>query len=361
MDAASNTDIRISRVGALAVIELTRTKALNALTVDMRAQMAQAIPNFILDPEVYALAIRSDSERAFCAGADVREICQLWERSQQAARQAFAAEYGLNWTMECFTKPTVSLMSGLVMGSGVGISAFGTHRVAGDGYQFAMPETAIGLFPDVGVAHVLARMPDEIGLYLGLTGRRIKAADAFALGLVTHCIPSSRFEQIVSDLSDVQPVDPLLDALHEDPGVGELATVKEDIARCFSAATMEDIVDALNATQGVNRQWALDVLAELEKKSPLSLKVTLKHLRGARSLTIRETLKVDYRLACSFLEGHDFHEGVRAALVDKDGAPRWQPATLAEVDDTMVGRCFEGRPGDELELLERLQMQGAHR
>ena len=187
------------------------------------------------------------ASKAFSAGGDVRELVRWGREDRARAQRAFAEEYALNWLHECFSKPTISLIDGPVMGSGVGITLYGTHRVAGEGYRFAMPETAIGLFPDVGTAWTLSRLPDAIGMYLGLTGRSIGRADAYALGLLTHCIPAARFEEIKAALIDTWPVDPLLDERHVDPGPGELAPYAEHIARCFSAPTVEEIVDAAAA------------------------------------------------------------------------------------------------------------------
>lgn len=352
-------EIRIAVEGAAALITLDRPRALNALNTAMREQLAQAFPRFARDPQVYCVVVRSASEKAFCAGGDVRELT-AWAREDMAkARKALADEYSLNWLHECFSKPTISLIDGAVMGSGVGISLFGTHRVAGERYKFAMPETAIGLFPDVGVAHALARMPDGIGIYLGLTGRVIGRADALALGLATHCIPAAAFAQVTAALVDADPVDPLLDALHVDPGPGEIEPRRGVIARCFSAATVGEILSRLEMVGGSDREWALEVARELRTRSPLSLAVTLRHLQQARRATLRETLQVDYRLACRFLGDHDFQEGVRAVLVDKDGAPRWLPASIEEVSPAMVDAYFAVMDAGELALRTRSEMQEA--
>jgi enoyl-CoA hydratase len=245
------------------------------------------------------------------------------------------------------------------MGSGVGITLYGTHRVAGERYKFAMPECAIGLFPDVGVAYTLARLPDAIGMYLGLTGRSIGPADAYALGLVTHCIPAARYEEIKTALAETWPVDPLLDERHLDPGPRELAPYTGVIARCFSAGSVEEILARLAAVDGAERGFAEGVIADLKARSPLSLKVTHRHIRDARALDLRQTLMVDYRLACRFLEGHDFYEGVRAALIDKDGKPGWQPQRLEEVTPAMVEDYFASMGSGELALPTRQEMQAA--
>ncbi len=284
-----------------------------------------------------------------------------WGREDRArARRAFKDEYALNWLHECFSKPTISLIDGPVMGSGVGISLFGTHRVAGEKYRFAMPETAIGLFPDVGAAWPLSRMPDNIGMYLGLTGRSIGPADAYALGLLTHCIPAARFEEIKAALADTWPVDTVLD---DHAGRSRARASSRRTRRTSPTASrrrrVEEIVARLGVVGGKARDWAEGVIADLDARSPISLKVTHRHIRDARALDLRQTLSVDYRLACRFLDGHDFYEGVRAALIDKDGKPKWQPARLEDVTPAMVEDYFVPMGADELALPTRPEMQAA--
>jgi enoyl-CoA hydratase len=350
-------DLDAAIEGAAGVITLDRPRALNALTSAMRARIGAAFAAWARDPQVYAAVIVSATDRAFCAGGDVREMVECGRRSLDEARRMMAAEYALNWQLDCFTKPTVSLMDGAVMGSGVGITLYGTHRVAGPRYRFAMPETAIGLFPDDGVSWVLARLPDEVGMYLALTGRSVGPADAYALGLVTHCISAEQFAEIRAVIRDADPVDPVLDTRHEEPGPGELDGLRPAIARCFGGESVEAIMAALEAERGAERDWAQAVLGDLERRSPTSLKVTYRHVRAAKGLDLAATLAQDYRLACRFLEGHDFYEGVRAALVDRDHTPRWQPARLSEVSDAMVGAYFASLAEAELKLITRTEMQ----
>ena len=352
-------EVLIEPKGSCAFITLNRPRALNALSTAMRAKLADAFPRFARDPQIYCVVVQSASEKAFCAGGDVREIVRWGQDDREQARQSFKDEYALNWLHECFSKPTISLINGAVMGSGVGITLFGTHRVAGERYRFAMPETAIGLFPDVGSAWPLSRLPHNIGLYLGLTGRAIGAADAYSLGLATHCIPSLRFEEIKAALADTWPVDTVLDERHVDPGPGELAPVTSIIADCFSAPTVEGIISRLDGVAGAQRDWAQAVVADLKSRSPTSLKVTHRHILAARALDLRETLIVDYRLACRCLDGPDFYEGVRAVLVDKDGHPKWAPAALEAVTPTMVEGYFLPMGAGELALPTRAEMQAA--
>lgn len=346
---------------AAGLVTLDRPEALNALDTAMRAAMAAAFPPWARDPQIYAVVISSANDRAFCAGGDVREMAE-WGRTRRAdAIASLAAEYALNWQLECFMKPTVSLIDGVVVGSGVGISLYGTHRVAGERYRFAMPETGIGLFPDVGVAWAFARLPDEIGMYLGLTGRSLGRADAYRLGLATHCVPAARFEEIRAGLADADPVDDLLDARHEDPGPGALEPWRKVIARCFAADSVEDILARLEAETGTAGAWARDVIGELATRSPTSLKITHRHIRTARTLDLRATLAQDFRLGCRCLEGHDFYEGVRAQLIDRDRAPKWQPSTLAEVGDATVDGYFASLGAAEIELPSRAEMQSVGR
>jgi enoyl-CoA hydratase len=251
------------------------------------------------------------------------------------------------------------LIDGICMGSGAGLTSFNTHRVAGENYKWAMPETAIGLFPDVGVAHVLARMPWPIGLYLGLTGRSVGRADAHWLGLATHCISSAHHAMILEALSEAEPIDPLLDDLHEDQGPGPLQNEAPLIRDFFSGSSIDQIVETLQRAEGAAKVWAEATLAALLKRSPVSLAITDRHIRSARDLDLRQTLIQDYRLAWRCLEAPDFTEGVRAALIDKDNRPKWSPSSLESVRAEMVQSYFAPLGSDDLQLLSREEMQVA--
>ncbi|MFA5950511.1 MAG: enoyl-CoA hydratase/isomerase family protein [Hyphomicrobium sp.] len=333
-------DLLVENTGALLLVTLNRPRALNALTAGMRTRLAEALWAAARDAQIYAVVMQSASERAFSAGSDVREVILAAREDKSRASKFFADEYALNWQCECFSKPTVPLIDGMVMGGGVGITLYGTHRVAGEGYRFAMPETLIGLFPDVGVCHAFARMPGHMGQYLGLTGRTIGRADAYALGLVTHCIGAEHFATIKTELSEAWPVDTILDRLHVEPEAGELAALAGTIETCFSADSVEEILERLGAVQGAAQPWAQEVIADLGRRSPLSLKITQRHVREAAARDLRQTLMIDGRLAARVLDDHDFYEGVRAALIDKDHSPRWRPETLSDVTDAMLDAYF---------------------
>lgn len=351
--------VRFERQGALMRIVLDRPKALNAFDDDMRAAIAAEIPRIARNPDVYIVALTSQSPRAFCAGGDVRAIVAALANDKAKARGYFAAEYYLDWLLDCFSKPSVSFINGICMGSGAGLTSYNTHRVAGENYSFAMPETAIGLFPDVGVGHVLARMPWPVGLYLGLTGRSIGRADAHWLGLATHCIDSVHFEAIQAQLADVQPVDPLLDGLHREQGKGEVEQELGLIHEYFSAETLPAILAGLASAKGTAAGWAANTLAELRKRSPISLALTDRHIRSCQSLDLRETLIQDHRIAWRCLDAADFTEGVRAALIDKDNAPRWSTARVEDVLPSEIDAYFSSLEADDLRLPTREEMQEA--
>lgn len=350
--------------GALAELTLNRPRALNALNDAMRAAVLAALPGLAGDSETYAMAIRSNSARAFCAGGDVRELTEMARRDPKLAARSLGQEYFMNWSLECFTKPTVSLIDGMVMGSGVGLMLYGTHRVAGAGFTFAMPETAIGLFPDVGVCTALSKMPGHMGRYIGLTGRSIGRTAAYRLGIVTHCVDAGQFEEITAGLADADPVDPILDGLHRDPeadaiddGLAGRDALIEDV---FAGASVADIMAALArraGSGGADAAWCEEVLGDLRKRAPLSLLVTLRHLDACRSWGLRDVLIGDYRLAVRFLAGADLHEGVRAVLIDKDGQPKWRHAAIEDVKSEEIDQYFTTLGDDELTLPEREEMQ----
>lgn len=351
--------ILLEKVGALQKITLARANVLNAFNDEMCRTISAEIPRVARNADVYIVAMLSASPKAFCAGGDVLALTDEARRDLQSAKGYLRNEYALNWLLECFSKPTVSLVNGICMGSGAGITAYNTHRVAGEGFKWAMPETKIGFFPDVGVASVLARLRWPIGLYLGLTGRTIGREDAQWLGLATHCIGSSRFGEIMAKLSDAEPVDPLLDGLNEIQPAGPLQKDLGLIEEHFSGVSLSEIIRSLTEAETAGSQWAQATLAGLRRCSPISLAIGDRHIRNARSLDIRQTLIEDYRLASRCLENHDLGEGVRALLRDKDGQPKWTPEKIEDVSPETVEAYFAPLEDQELELPTRSEMQEA--
>ena len=350
MDAVKN-EIVAEAQGRAVLIRLNRPQALNALTPEMIRSLSALYKRYAKDPHIYGFIMEAEG-RAFCAGGDIRSIRELIARGDLAAAdRLYAEEYRHDWLVQCLKKPHVALINGAVMGGGAGICIYGTHRVAGEGFAFAMPETGIGFFPDIGGSWFLPRMPGETGMFLGLTGQVCGRADAYYAGVATHCIPAARFAAVKAAMKDGEPVDAILDALHEHPGDSFLEKHREPIGRIFSAGSVEEIVKRLEGERGTWRDWSEETLAALEKKSPVSLKVAFEQIRrGKAYASLKEALTVEYRLATRLLRRADFSEGIRAAIVDKDHAPRWEPALLEEVSGVYVQSLFRDLPEGDLAL-----------
>ncbi len=349
----------MSRRGAAAIATFARKDRRNAITPAMQQALLAWYPSLARDPGVYAVILRSTLDGVFSVGGDVREILDLAATDVTKARTALAEELRLYWLAECFSKPTVSLIDGVVMGSGVGVTFYGTHRIAGENYSFRMPETAIGYVPDCGLSFAFSRMPHAIGLYLGLTGAAVGPADALALGLVTHCIPRTDFPAIEAALADADPVDPVLDQRHRDPGPSTLLADAPRIARYFSGPRLAAILAHLERPETEDRAWAAETLATLRGHSPLALCMTDRAIRNAADLDIRQTLIQDYRLAHRLVVSADFREGVRARLIDKDQKPRWRHAMVEDVPADDVEAFFAPLGPDEMALPSRTEMQAA--
>ena len=314
------------------------------MVLALRAQLDQ----WAGDPAITRVVIQAAGERAFSAGGDIRALTDLGRAGKHAEMlQFWRDEYPLNAAIKNFRKPYVALIDGIVMGGGVGVSVHGSHRVAGDRFQFAMPEVGIGFFPDVGATWFLPRMPGELGAYCGLTGERFDAADAVAAGIATHRIPSARFPALLEGLAGTVPVDAVLAAFAEPAGEGKIAARRATIDRIFAGNSVEDILAALDRE---GDDWAQKTAATMRMKSPLSLKLALAQVRRGKQWDFDTCMRAEFRIVSRIIEGHDFYEGVRAVIVDKDNAPVWRPATLAEVRDADVERHFAPRPGDELVL-----------
>lgn len=348
-DVPDTAPILFEVQGPLGVITLNRPKALNALNLAMIRQMGPQLAAWADDPVIAAVVIEGAGDRAFCAGGDVRAVYE----SGLAARQSGAAltgmpadffreEYILNHQIHTFPKPYIAIVDGIAMGGGVGLSIHGTYRVVTDRLMLAMPETGIGLFPDVGGGWFLNRYPGALGTYFGLTGARGGAAEAIMTGYATHHVPSDRVADLqqalaAGDVSTPHSIGAILDRFHTDPDPSDLANHRDVIDRCFSADRVEDILTRLAAEPG---RFAAETAAMLARHSPTSLKVTLAHLRRSVGLSYRDVVTLEYRLSQACMAGHDFYEGIRAVLVDKDRTPKWQPSELAAVDDALVERHF---------------------
>lgn len=341
--------LSLEKVGRCGLVTLDRPEARNALSRVMLEAIDTHYGRWAVDPDVYGVVIESADPRSFCSGGDLKELYAHWQRGAfEAMAEYYAGEYRRIWALDRFSKPTVSLLDGAVMGGGLGISLYGTHRVAAEGLRLAMPEVSIGFFPDIGGTWFLSRLPSHIGAYLALTGRAIGAADAFALNLVSHCVPAERFGEIRAAMIDSDPIDTVLAALHRDPGPGELAPFAPTIDAVFSAPSVAEVLSRLDNLQGEHADWAAATAQDIRLHAPTSLKVAFRQMQVGRSLDLAGALRLEYRLARRFLSGHDFFEGIRARVIDRNRRPDWQPAVLAQVDDAMVDGWFSDRTGPDL-------------
>jgi enoyl-CoA hydratase len=345
-------DIEFERRGAAGVVTLNRPQALNAVTHDMVRALRHSLEEWADDPGITRVVIMAAGGRAFSAGGDIRALTDLGRAGKiDEAVQFWRDEYPLNAYIKNYRKPYVALIDGIVMGGGVGISIHGSHRVAGDRFQFAMPEVGIGFFPDVGATWFLPRMPGELGTYCALTGERFNAADACASGVATHRVPTARFPDLLEGLYGSVSVDAVLAAFAEPAEEGPIAARRVAIDRRFAGDSVQKILTALDNETGEHAEWARKTAAAIRTKSPLSLKLALAQVRRGKGWDFETCMQAEFRIVSRVIRGHDFYEGVRAVIVDKDNTPRWQPARLNDVPASEVERYFaplEG--GDSLVL-----------
>jgi enoyl-CoA hydratase len=348
-------DVLASVTGGLARITLNRPEALHALTTHMCRNMAQALLTWRDDDSVRAVMIdHAEGTRGFCAGGDIRVLAESAKTDARDARDFFFTEYRLNHLLFTYPKPVIAIMDGVTMGGGVGISMPARFRIATERTTYAMPETGIGLFPDVGGGWYLPRKPGQVGMWLALTGARLKAADCIAAGIATHYVPSEILGAAKAQIAGASQTDNPeralqsgLDALDERPGAPkELTSENRDrIDRIFALDSVEAINAALEAD---GSDWSKAQLATLATKSPQTLKVSFRQLReGACMASFADEMRQEYAIACRVVARPDFTEGVRALIIDKDNAPKWDPPKLAGVTDTMLDDILAPMPPGE--------------
>ena len=340
----SDPEILFERRGTAGLVTLNRPQALNAVTHAMVRSLSHWLEAWARDAAVTRIVITASGHRAFSAGGDIRILHDLGRAGrQQEALPFWRDEYRLNALIKDYPKPYVALIDGIVMGGGVGVSIHGSHRVAGDRFVFAMPEVGIGFVPDVGATFVLPRMPGEIGLYCALTGDRLGIADAVNTGLVTHYVASPHFGDLLEALCGADAVDAVLARFAAAPGQGKILARRAMIGRLFAGDRVEAILARLDhdaRVAGPDGEWAKATAAAINTKSPTSLKIALAQMRRGKSWGFAQCMKAEFRIVSRIVYGHDFYEGVRAVIIDKDNRPRWRPATLAEVDAAEVERYF---------------------
>src|SRR5947209_4866030 len=350
----STDDILFGLAGGVATVPLNRPQALNAFTLGMYRPFDPMLPQRADDPNLHAVLIEGADGPAFCAGGDIRAIYEAGRgisADSALTSDFFREEYQLIRRIHRYPKPYIAIIDGITMGGGAGVSVNGAYRIATERTIFAMPETGIGLFPDVGATRFLNLCPGHVGRYLGLTGVRLGPSDALYCGFATHFVPRERVPALIAALTGSGGVEETLAGFAADPGPAPIRARQPAIDRCFAGDTVEAILDALQreATEGgADAEWAAETRAGLLTKSPTSLKITLRQLITGREFAIEEALALEYRLTQHVMAGHDFYEGVRAVLVDKDQQPRWDPPTLAGVDEATVDSYFA--PLGEAEL-----------
>ncbi|MDD9909773.1 MAG: enoyl-CoA hydratase/isomerase family protein [Ahrensia sp.] len=344
--------IHFEQRGRAGVITLDRPEALNAVTDGMVRAIDARLDDWERDDSVRRIVIHASPGRAFSAGGDIRH---LYESGMAGDPDFgfFAREYALNARIHHFPKPYIALIDGIAMGGGVGVSFHGSHRIVGEKAAFAMPEVGIGFFPDIGGSYLLSRLPGKLGLYLALTGERLKQADCVASGLATHGCTSDQMPTLLNDLCQAETLVDVLDGLpqsYEPSDAAQWSWIND----AFKAQSVEHIIEALDhaaaSEHEAHANWAAKTIETLGTKSPTSLKLAFEQLRRATHLPMVDCMRMEYRILRRVLPQREFYEGIRAAIIDKDGAPQWQPASLSDVSAEMVVRYFLPLGEEELNL-----------
>ena len=330
-------------------ITLNRPEALHALNQDMCERMIAALREWARTPAVEVIVVdHAEGTRGFCAGGDVLMIAESGRSDSAAAAAFFATEYRLNTLIKEYPKPYVAIIDGVTMGGGVGVSVHGSHRVATERTVFAMPEAAIGLFPDVGGGFFLPRLEGELGMWLALSGERLKGEDVLAAGVATHYAPAEHIPYLTMRLRQdgVSALDDL-----KRHATGSFEAHRADINAAFSAPSLEEIEAALRQ----RGEWSAGVAQRMAKNSPLTMKIAMRQLREGGEMSFRDVMTMEYRIATRMARTENFQEGVRAALIDRDNAPSWTPAALSDVTDALVDSFFAPLPEGELTFIEDVQ------
>ncbi len=347
MSGGDDAAVLFRTEGEAGFISLNRPRTIHALTHDMVLAMTDRLVAWAADPAIRLVLLDHAEGRGFCSGGDINLLrSSALEDGGAKGRQFFADEYRLNHLMFTYAKPIVAFMDGITMGGGVGISQPARYRVATENTRFAMPETGIGLFPDVGGGWYLSRLPGQMGEYLALTGGRIDGAECLALGLATHYLPAAALPEAKQRIAAAPgEVEAVLADLSVAPPPAKIMAHGEDIDRLFAADRLEEIIAALEADGG---EWATATLATLRTKSPQTCKVALRQLGESRRLSdFAANMALEYRIAARVLTRPDFAEGVRAVIVEKDNAPRWNPPTPEAVSDSLIDAIFAPLPAQE--------------
>ncbi|HEX5257531.1 MAG TPA: enoyl-CoA hydratase/isomerase family protein [Sphingomicrobium sp.] len=339
-------DVLISVEGGVGRLRLNRPKAIHALTTQMCELMSEALLKWRSDPAAEIVLIDHAEGRGFCAGGDVVMLARSGNEDAEEAKRFFWAEYRLNHLLFTYPKPTLAIMDGITMGGGVGISLPCTYRIATENTRLAMPETSIGLFPDVGGGWYLSRLPGRVGQFMVLTGARLDGAECLYLNLASHYIEQSGIDELVERIMKAPArANGALGAASANAPEAKIEANLPQIAKLFASDRLEDVLAAL---EGDESEWAHSELATVQTKSPLSCKVSLRLLaEGATRASFADEMRAEYALAGRVVRTHDFREGVRAVLIDKSGDPQWDPPTPEEVTEEMLDVLFAPLPPSE--------------
>jgi enoyl-CoA hydratase len=339
-------DVLISIEGGVGRIRLNRPRAIHALTTQMCEAMSRALLQWLGDPAVEIVLIDHSEGRGFCAGGDVVMLARSGNEDAEDAKRFFFAEYRLNHLLFTYPKPTIAIMDGITMGGGVGISQPCDFRIATENTRLAMPETGIGLFPDVGGGWYLSRLPGRVGQFMVLTGARLDGAECHYLNLATHYVEQAGLEELVERIMKAPSrAKGALGAASSSVPEAKIEANLPQITRLFASDELEGVLAALEADES---DWAETERATVRSKSPLSCKVSLRLLaEGLHRTSFADEMKAEYALAGRVVRTHDFREGVRALLIDKDNSPHWDPATPEEVSDEMLDILFAPLPETE--------------
>ncbi|MEO5755408.1 MAG: enoyl-CoA hydratase/isomerase family protein [Mesorhizobium sp.] len=347
MDFGGGDEIRFERLGRAGVVTLTRPQALNALTHNMVKALDKALHAWEPDPAVGVVVVKAEG-RAFSAGGDILHVYETG-RAGKPPVDFFADEYRLNARIERFKKPYVSLINGIVMGGGVGISFHGSHRVLTENAQFAMPEVGIGFFPDVGGSHLLPDLGGSFGMYLALTGNRIRYGDALWSGLATHTIKAEDQAGFLERVIDTGDPESVLRGFFFPARRETDRQTLDAIARHFAQPSLNEIIASLEHA-AASDDFAAKTLATIRSRSPTSLRVAWRQISAGQTLSMNACMKMEFRILNRMLAGHDFYEGIRAVIIDKGSTPQWRPASLGEISDADVDAYFASLDERELEL-----------
>ena len=338
---SQTSDVLLEERGRAGIITLNRPQALNALTQGMIDSIAAALNRWEHDPRIAHVIVLQGASRAFCAGGDIRTLAaqisaQKWEEVDAFYRR----EYQLNRRIKRYPKPYTALIDGIVMGGGVGISIHGRYRVGSEKLAFAMPEVGIGLFPDVGGTYFLPRMPGRLGLYLALTGERIGVADGLFTGVLTHHVPGTEFATLIEALTLSDDPGAVLDTFRQPAGKAALAGRMAELSWLLSGHSLPALMAHLRACAAAGEAGAQTLVDLLSTRSPTSLALAFRQVAEGALLDFEACMQIEYRIVNRIVRGHDFTEGVRAVIIDKDNAPRWEPASIAAIDWQRIEQHF---------------------